>query len=50
MVVGTTRIRSEKLREHKHKEGYARPLEGKGVEWDRDNNVEHMFEQVNGQR
>ena len=37
MVVGARRIRSE---------GYARSLEGKGVEWDGDNNVEHMWEQV----
>ena len=30
-------VGSEKLRE-----GYGRSLEGKGVEWDGDNNVEHM--------
>ena len=41
------RIRSEKLREHEYKEGYSRSLEGKDVEWDGDNNVEHMWEQVN---
>ena len=35
-MVGTRRIRSEKLREHKYREGYTKPLEGKGVEWDRD--------------
>ena len=42
VVVGVRRIRSEKLREHQYREGYARSLEGKGVEWDGDNNVEHM--------
>ena len=46
VVVGTRRIRSEKLREHHHREGYVRSLEGKGVEWDGYNNVEHMWEQV----
>ena len=47
MVVGA-RIRTEKLREHQYREGCARFLEEKGVEWDRDNNVEHMhmWEQV----
>ena len=28
------------------REGYARSLEGKGIEWDGVNNVEHMWEQV----
>ena len=41
-MVGARRIRSEKLREHQYREGYARALEGKGLEWDGDNNVEHM--------
>ena len=46
-MVGKARmIRSEKLREHQYKEGYARSLEEKGVEWDGDNNVKHMWEQV----
>ena len=40
------RIRSEKLREHQYKEEYARSLEGKRVEWDGENNVKHMWEQV----
>ena len=40
------RIRSEKLREHQHREGYARYLERTGVEWDGNNNVEHMWERV----
>ena len=40
MVVGA-RIRSKKLREHQYRDGYARYLEGKGVEWDGDN-VENM--------
>ena len=39
VVVEARRIRSEKLREHLYKEGYARSLEGKRVEWDRENNV-----------
>ena len=34
VVVGARRIRREKLREHQYREGYARFLEGKGVEWD----------------
>ena len=34
------RIRSKKLREHQYREGYARFLEGKKVEWDGDYNVE----------
>ena len=46
VVVGSRRIRSKKLREHQYREGYARPLEVKGVEWDGDNNVEHMWKQV----
>ena len=37
---------SEKLREHQYREGYAKSLEGKGVEWDGDNNIEHTWEQV----
>ena len=46
MLVGTRRIRNEKLREHQYREGYNRSLEGKGVECDGDDNVEHMWEQV----
>ena len=45
-MVGARRIRNKKLRKHQYKKGYARSLEGKGVEWDIDNNVEHMWEQV----
>ena len=45
-MVGARMIRSKKLREHQYREGYARSLEGKGVEWDGDNNVEYMWEQV----
>ena len=40
------RIRSEKLREYQYKEGYARSLEEKKVEWNGENNVKHMWEQV----
>ena len=43
VVVGAWRIRSKKLREHQYREGYARSLEGNRVEWDGDNNVEHMW-------
>ena len=43
-MVGATRIRSEKLREHQYSEGYAKPLEKKGVEWDGDTNAEHVWE------
>ena len=46
MVVGARKVRSEKLREHHYREEYVRSSEGKGVEWDRDNNVEHMWGQV----
>ena len=45
-MVRARRIRSEKLREHQYRKGYARSLEGKGVEWDGYDNVEHMWEQV----
>ena len=44
-MVGARRIRSEKLREDRCREGYTRSLEGKRVEGDGDN-VEHMWEQV----
>ena len=43
---GARRITSEKLREHQYREGYVRSIEGKGVEWEGANNVEHMWEQV----
>ena len=46
VVVGARRTRSEKLRQHQYREGYARSLERKRVEWDGDSNVEHMWEQV----
>ena len=46
VMVGVRRIRSEKLREHQYREGYVRSLEGKKVQWDGDNNVEHMWEWV----
>ena len=45
-MVGDRRTRSEKLSEHQYREGNARSLEGKELEWDGDNNVEHMWEQV----
>ena len=38
-VDGARRIRNEKLKEHQYREGYARSLEGKKVEWDRENNL-----------
>ena len=46
VVVGARRIRSKKLREHQYREGNARSLERKGVEWDVDNNVKYKWEQV----
>ena len=46
MVVAARMIRSEKLREYQCREGYARSLEGKRVEWDGEDNVEHTWEQV----
>ena len=46
VVVGTRRTRSEKLSEYQYREGYARPLEGKGIDWDGDNHVTHMWEWV----
>ena len=44
MVVEVRRVRSEKMREDRYREGYARSLEGKRVEGDGDSNVEHMWE------
>ena len=43
---GARRIRSEKLKEYGYREGYAKFFEGKRVEWDRENNVENMWERV----
>ena len=45
-VDGAWRIRNEKLREHQCREGYAKSLEGKGVEWDGGNNVKYIWKQV----
>ena len=39
VVEGARRIRSEKLREHRCREGYTRSHEGKGVVWEGDNNA-----------
>ena len=36
------KIRSEKLREHQYREGYARSLEGKRVKWNREINVKQV--------
>ena len=44
-MVRARRKRSDKLRKHLYREGYARSLEGKRVEWE-DDNVERMWEQV----
>ena len=49
-MVRTRRIRSEKLKEHKNREGYAGSLGKKGVEFDEDNNVKYMWDQANRQR
>ena len=35
-----------KLKEYQYREGYDRSLEGKRVEWNGENNVNHMWEQV----
>ena len=40
------RIRDEKLREHRYREGYVRSLENKRVEWDGESNVKHIWEQM----
>ena len=45
-MVETRRIRREKLREHQYR-GYARSVEGKIAEEDGNDNVKHMWEQVN---
>ena len=46
-VVGKARrIISEEVREHQYREGYTRSLGGLRVEWNGENNVEHMQEQV----
>ena len=34
------------MKEHQYRERYAKSLEGKGVEFDGENNVEHIWEQV----
>ena len=44
VVNGARRIRSEKLRELEYREGYARSLEGKRVQWDGDINVKYMWD------
>ena len=41
---GDRRIIREKLREHQYVEVYARSLEGKRIEWNRENNVDHVWE------
>ena len=46
MKDGPRRIIREKLREHQYRKGYARSFEGKEIEWDGENNVEHMWDQV----
>ena len=45
-MVRARRIRRENLKEPQYRKRYVRSLEGKGAEWDGDNNVEHMWEQV----
>ena len=48
-MIGARKIRNDKLREHHYREVYARFLEGKRVEWNGDDNVVHMWEQVKWQ-
>ena len=45
VVDGARRIRSEKMSQHQYTE-YDRSFEGKRVEWDGENNADHMWEQV----
>ena len=45
-MVGAKKIRSEKLKRNRYREGYASSLEGGRVEGDGDNNAEHMWEEV----
>ena len=49
VVNGARRIRNENLREHQYREGYAKCLENKRVEWDGESSIEHMWEWVKGQ-
>ena len=44
VVYGPRRTRSGEMRDHQYREGYARSLEGKRIERDRENNVEHMWD------
>ena len=46
IVNGSRRARREKLRDHQNRERQAGSLERKKVEWDGENNVEHMWEEV----
>ena len=46
VVDGARRVRSKKRKEHQYREGYAKSLKGKRVEWDGENNVEHMWEKM----
>ena len=43
---GAWGIRNGKLREHQYREGYVMSLEGKRLEWDRENNVDLMWEKL----
>ena len=46
VVDGPRGIRSEKLRGHQCREGYARSLVGKTVKWDGENNVKQKWKKV----
>ena len=46
VVDGARRIRTEKMREHQYREGYIRSPDGKRVECNGENNVEHIWEKV----
>ena len=46
MAVGARRIRSEKMGKHRYRKDMLGLLRGKGVEWDRDDNVGNMWKQV----
>ena len=46
MVVGARRIRSKKWREHQYREGYARSLDGKELEWAGDNKGDRVIDWI----
>ena len=41
---GAMSIRNKKWKKHQCREGYARSLEGKRVEWGGENNIDYVWE------